>query len=62
MTAPPEIVHRPDPGLARGLWEASPSSLYVALLVVVLCALLYLSFRRGMFRRRRPPAPRDSSP
>ncbi len=52
----PEVTQRPDPGLARGLWEASPSALYLALGTVLVAGVLYLALRLGLFRRgRRPP-------
>jgi LPXTG-motif cell wall-anchored protein len=49
----PDVVYRPDPGLARGLWEASPSALYVALGVLLVAALLYLLVRRRQHERAR---------
>jgi hypothetical protein len=60
LVTPPEIVHRPDPGLARGLWEAQPSGLYVALGVILLAALVYLAVRLGVRRRLRSPEARRS--
>ena len=46
---PGEIVHRPDPGLARGKWEA-PSWAFLAVAVgAVLVTLLYVLARRGKF-------------
>ena len=51
-TASPEIIHRPEPGLARGLWEATPSALYLALVGLVLAATAYLGWR---LRRSRTP-------
>jgi hypothetical protein len=51
-----EVVHRPaEPGLARGLWEASPFAFYVAFAVLFLLAVGYAGARLGLLRRRRPP-------
>lgn len=47
-----EIVHRPDPGLARGKWEAPTWAFYVAGAAAVLFALVYLGVRVGLFTRR----------
>jgi hypothetical protein len=52
--APPsatEIVHRPEPGIARGRWEAPTWAFYVAGAVAVLFALVYLGARIGLFER-----------
>ncbi len=48
---PPEVVHRPDPGLARGVWEASPAALYAALAFVLASAVLYVAHRRGLLAK-----------
>lgn len=60
-TAATEIVHRPDPGLARGRWEAPLWSFWVALGVVALLAVVYVLVRRGVLSFSRPkkdePAP-----
>ncbi len=45
-------MHRPDPGLARGVWEASSATLYLAMIAVVLGAAMYLAVRLGLRRRR----------
>jgi hypothetical protein len=50
----PEIVHRPDPGLARGVWETTPTFFYLALGVVIAVAAAYLAYRLGAFRRSKP--------
>ena len=47
----PEIVTRPDPGLARGVWEASPVALYAGLGVVLAAATLYAAARAGLLAR-----------
>jgi hypothetical protein len=46
------LVHRPDPGLARGVWEAPPWAFYAAGALVVVLALALLAARLGLFRRR----------
>jgi hypothetical protein len=51
-----EVVHRPDPGLARGLWEAPASGLYLAMAAVLVGAALYLAVRLGLRRRAHRPA------
>ena len=54
---PPDVVLRPEPGLARGLWEASPSTLYAAVGALLLAALLDLALRLRGRVRPSPPAP-----
>lgn len=56
LSGAPEAVTRPDPGLARGVWETSPTALYVAGAAVVVLAALYLAFRLRLLRRRPKPA------
>jgi len=46
-----EIVHRPDPGLARGKWEAPTWAFYVLGAVAILFALVYLGVKIGLFAR-----------
>lgn len=46
-----EIVHRPDPGLARGKWEAPAWAFWVALGVVAVLSALYVAWRSGVFSR-----------
>ncbi len=50
--APTEVVTRPDPGLARGVWESKPALFYGAGALVVLGAAIYAMARAGLFRRR----------
>ncbi|HEY3817136.1 MAG TPA: hypothetical protein VGL81_08195 [Polyangiaceae bacterium] len=49
--APAESIQRPDPGLARGRWEAPPWAFYLTMAAVVLGALAWLAValrtRRG---------------
>jgi hypothetical protein len=59
--APPAPVaevatRRPEPGLARGVWEAPRWSFFVAMAAIVVLAGLYAARRAGLFRllRRRP--------
>ena len=58
-TAPPpassatETVTRPEPGLARGKWEAPAWAFWVALAVVVVGTALYVLGRMGIFKRRK---------
>jgi len=55
---PTETVARPDPGLARGKWEAPAWVFWAVLAVVVASAVAYVMFRAGMIKR---PAKRDES-
>ncbi|WP_394849339.1 hypothetical protein LZC95_18070 [Pendulispora brunnea] len=50
---PTAIVRRPEPGLARGVWEASPSFFYAVGGVIVVVAVVYALWRRGIVRFRR---------
>ncbi len=51
---PTETVVRPEPGLARGVWEAPPWAFWVALGLVVVVAAGYVAARAGLLKRRRP--------
>jgi hypothetical protein len=53
----PEEVTRPDPGLARGVWEASPNALYLAAAAVLVVAAFYLAVRLGLLRPAAKPGP-----
>jgi len=46
-----EIVTRPDPGLARGKWEAPAWAFWAMLGVILVGALAYLLRRMGMLSR-----------
>jgi hypothetical protein len=48
-----ETVTRPDPGLARGKWEAPAWAFWVALAVVAAATTLYVLGRLGMLKRRK---------
>jgi hypothetical protein len=52
-----ETVHRPDPGIARGKWEAPWWSFWVMLGAVVLFAAIYVLVRSGVLRRPRRATP-----
>jgi hypothetical protein len=45
------MVHRPDPGIARGRWEAPTWAFYVLGAVAVIFALVYVGARVGLFER-----------
>jgi len=47
---PTEIVARPDPGLARGKWEAPPWVFWAFLALVVLGSVAYLLRRLGILK------------
>ena len=47
-----ETVTRPDPGLARGKWEAPVWAFWVALGVLVVGIGLYVARRAGLIRFR----------
>jgi hypothetical protein len=51
-----ETVTRPEPGLARGAWEAPAWAFWLALALVVLAGAAYLLRRLGLLR-----LPRKSS-
>jgi hypothetical protein len=46
-----ETVTRPEPGLARGVWEAPTWAFWAALSAVVVVSTLYALFRAGALRR-----------
>lgn len=50
MVQPTETVTRPDPGLARGKWEAPAWAFWVMLAVVLIGTALYVLRRMGMLR------------
>lgn len=54
MLQPTETVTRPDPGLARGKWEAPAWAFWVALAVVLAFTTLYVLKRMGMLRLKGP--------
>ncbi|HSO39553.1 MAG TPA: hypothetical protein VLT33_43805 [Labilithrix sp.] len=52
-----ETVTRPDPGLARGKWEAPPWAFWVALAVIAAVTALYVVGRMGLLKRRKARGP-----
>jgi len=61
MLQPSETVTRPDPGLARGKWEAPAWAFWVALAVIVAGTTLYVLRRAGRLRMpARSPTPRKA--
>ena len=51
-----EVVTRPEPGLARGVWEAPSWAFWVLLALVVLGATAYVLRRFGVLGRGKPEA------
>jgi len=51
-----EVVQRPDPGLGRGVWEARPTSVYVAGAVVLVATAVWGAARLGLIQRVRAAA------
>jgi hypothetical protein len=50
QTQPTETVTRPDPGLARGKWEAPAWAFWVVLAVAVVGTTLYVLRRMGILK------------
>ncbi len=48
-------TRRPEPGLARGVWEAPRWAFFVAIAAIVVLAALYAARRAGLLRRRPRP-------
>jgi hypothetical protein len=48
-----ETVTRPDPGLARGKWEAPVWAFWVALALVLIGVGLYVAKRMGLLRLKK---------
>ncbi len=57
MLQPTETVSRPDPGLARGKWEAPPWAFWLALALIVVGTTLYVLRRMSMLRFGKGPQP-----
>jgi hypothetical protein len=49
---PTEEVIRPEPGLARGVWEAPAWAFWVALAAALVAVGLWFAARKGLLRRR----------
>jgi len=45
-------VTRPEPGLARGRWEAPVWAFWIALAIIALGTAAYVLWRMGVLRRR----------
>lgn len=52
MLQPTETVTRPDPGLARGKWEAPAWAFWLALALIVVGTAAYVLRRMGMLQLR----------
>ena len=56
-----ETVSRPDPGLARGKWEAPAWAFWLTLALILIGAGIYVAARMGalgkIFRKSPPPEP-----
>ncbi len=52
-----ETVTRPDPGLARGKWEAPAWAFWAALVVAAAVTALFVLGRMGMLKRRKARGP-----
>ncbi len=50
---PSETVSRPDPGLARGKWEAPAWAFWGALALVLIAASLYALRRFGLLQLKK---------
>ena len=50
MRQPTETVTRPDPGLARGTWEAPVWSFWLMLALIVVGTAVYVLRRLGLLR------------
>jgi hypothetical protein len=58
-----EVVSRPDPGLARGKWEAPAWAFWALLAIVLVGAAAYVLHRLGLLRLKRvADTPPPSSP
>ena len=61
MVQPTETVTRPDPGLARGKWEAPPWAFWLMLVVLLAGTALYVLRRMGKLRLKGPAASASSA-
>jgi hypothetical protein len=62
MVQPTETVTRPDPGLARGAWEAPAWALWVMLGVLLALSALYVLRRAGVLGRAAAGPRADGEP
>jgi hypothetical protein len=61
MVQPTETVTRPDPGLARGKWEAPPWAFWLMLAVLLVGTALYVLRRMGKLRLKGPATAGNST-
>ena len=63
MVQPTETISRPDPGLARGKWEAPAWAFWVVLAVIAVGTTLYVLRRMGILRLKSSAAtaPKDKA-
>lgn len=54
-----EVIHRPDPGLGRGVWEASPAFFWLVLAGAALACSTYVLVARAKARRRATVSTKD---
>lgn len=52
-SGPSELVTRPDPGLARGKWEAPKAAFYAVAAIVVLLGIFTVLSKLGVLARFR---------
>lgn len=57
-----ELVTRPEPGLARGRWEAPAWMFWLVLVLVVTGAALYVLLRTGVLRLGKQRTDGNASP
>ncbi len=57
-----EVVTRPEPGLARGKWEAPAWAFWVVLALVLLASVAYVLRRLGRLSLRSDAKPDDALP
>ena len=46
-----EVVHRPDPGIGRGVWEASPAFFWIVLAVAAIATASMVLGTRARARK-----------
>jgi hypothetical protein len=48
-----EVICEPDPGLARGKWEAAPWVFYMLFGIAAALAIAFIAFKTGIIGRAR---------